>query len=71
MATTRPQATMQMVLTSEEQKTLVEVLSEALPNLREEIYKTESYQLRGELKRREAIVKNLLSRLGASLASPS
>lgn len=71
MATTRPQATMQMVLTSEEQKTLVEVLSETLPNLREEIYKTESYELRGELKRREAIVKSLLSRLGASLASPS
>lgn len=62
---------MQMVLTSEEQKTLVEVLSETLPNLREEIYKTESYELRRELKRREAIVKNLLSRLGASLASAS
>lgn len=71
MATTRPQAAMQMVLTSEEQKTLVEVLSETLPNLREEIYKTESYELRGELKRRQAIVKNLLSRLGASLGSAS
>jgi len=35
----------------------------SLPNLREEVYKTENYDCREELKRREAVVKDLLARL--------
>jgi len=54
---------MQLVLDEEERKTLEEVLSEALPNLREEVYKTENYDYREQLKRRETVLKALLERL--------
>jgi hypothetical protein len=54
---------MQVVLNDEERETLMEVLSEALPNLREEVYKTENFDYREELKRREANIKSLLARL--------
>ena len=58
---------MQIALDDEEKITLVEVLSEALPNLREEVYKTENYDYRQQLKRRETVVKELLTRLGSNL----
>ncbi len=57
---------MQIALSDEEKLTLVEVLSEFLPNLREEVYKTENYDYREQLKRRETIVKALLTRLGSN-----
>ncbi len=56
---------MQIALTEEEKSTLVDVLNEALPDLREEVYKTENYDYREELKRREQVVKSLLARLGS------
>ncbi len=56
---------MQVVLNDEERETLMEVLTEALPNLREEVYKTENFDYREELKRREASIKSLLARLGS------
>lgn len=56
---------MQITLSKEEKSTLVDVLNEILPNLREEVYKTESYDYREELKRREVVVKSLLARLGS------
>ena len=37
-----------------------------LGNLREEIYKTENYDLRQELHQREALLKGLLARLGGA-----
>ncbi len=57
---------MQIALNDEEKLTLVEVLNELLPDLREEVYKTENYDYRQQLKRRETIVKGLLTRLGSS-----
>ena len=58
---------MQIALNDEEKQTLVEILNEALPpeasGLREEVYRTENYDYREELKRREAVIKQLLARL--------
>ena len=56
---------MQIALDDEEKLTLVEVLNEVLPDLREEVYKTENYDYRQQLKRRETVVKELLTRLGS------
>ncbi len=57
---------MQIALDDEEKLTLVEVLNEVLPDLREEVYKTENYDYRQQLKRRETVVKELLTRLGSN-----
>jgi len=57
---------MQIALNEEEKQTLVDILNEVLPNLREEVYKTENYDYREQLKRREAVVKQLIARLSAS-----
>lgn len=56
---------MQIALDDEEKLTLVEVLNELLPDLREEVYKTDNYDYRQQLKRRETVVKELLTRLGS------
>lgn len=50
-------------LKEEEREALLEVLGEALRNLREEVYKTENFDYREELKHREEVVKTLLARL--------
>lgn len=50
-------------LKEEEREALLEVLGEALRNLREEVYKTENFDYRQELKHREEVVKTLLARL--------
>ena len=57
---------MQIALSEEERQTLLETLNEALPNLREEVYKTESFDYREQLKHREALLKELLSRLATA-----
>ncbi len=57
---------MQIALNDEERRVLVEVLDETLPNLREEVYKTENFDYREQLKRREALLKSLLARLSAA-----
>lgn len=54
---------MQVQMNDEEQQILVDVLSATLPDLREEVYKTENFDYREKLKRREAVVKSLLERL--------
>lgn len=54
---------MQIVLNEEEQQTLVEVINEVLPNLREEVYKTENFEYREQLKHRERVLKGLQERL--------
>ncbi len=55
---------MELAMKEEERQALVEVLGETLRNLREEVYKTEDFSYREELKQREGLVKILLSRLG-------
>lgn len=57
---------MQFALSEEERQTLLETLNEALPDLREEVYKTESFDYREQLKRREALLKEILGRLSAA-----
>ena len=55
---------MQIALNDEERQTLVDILSEALPDLRGEVYKTENFDYREQLKRCESVMKGLLARLG-------
>ena len=54
---------MQLSLTDDEKGALIEILNQVLPNLREEVYKTESFDYREQLKRQEALIKGLLTRL--------
>jgi hypothetical protein len=61
---------MQLTVTHEEAEVLVDVLNTFMPQLREEGYKTESFDLREQWKRREIVLKALLTRLGALLGQP-
>ena len=56
---------MQLMLNDEEQQVLLEILLEVLPNLREEVYKTENFDVRVHLKRRKETINTLLGKLGA------
>ena len=57
---------MQIVLSEEERRTLVEILNEPLPSLREQVYKTENFDYREQLKRREELLRDLLPRLSVA-----
>lgn len=61
---------MQLTVTHEEAQVLVDVLTWYLPELREEVYKAESFGLREQGKRREIVLKALLTRIGALLGQP-
>jgi hypothetical protein len=61
---------MQLTVTHEEAEVLVDVLNAFMPQLREEGYKTESFDLREQWQRREIVLKALLTRLGALLGQP-
>ena len=61
---------MQLTVTHEEAQVLVDVLNAYLPELREEVYKTESFDLREQWKRRETVLKAVMTRLGALLGQP-
>jgi hypothetical protein len=50
-------------LTAEEREVLIQVLQEAVSDLGEEIYKTENYDWRQDLKHREDLLKGILRRL--------
>jgi hypothetical protein len=54
---------MLVALKEEEREALLELLGEALRNLREEVYKTENFDYREELKHREEILRTLLAHL--------
>ncbi len=60
---------MEIALNDEERQTLIEILNETLPNLRAEVYRTENYDYREELKQREAIIKQLIARLSPAAAA--
>ena len=53
----------ELALNEEEREFLLDALNGLLPSLREEVYKTENYEYRKRLQRREEILKSLLSRL--------
>jgi hypothetical protein len=61
---------MQLTITHEEAEILNDLLKAYVPDLGEEVYKTENFDLREELKRREQVLKALLTRLGAMLHQP-
>lgn len=61
---------MQLTVTEEEARILTDLLNGLLPDLREEVYKTESYDLREQLKSHEIVAKAVLVRLGALLGQP-
>ena len=42
------------------------MLNQTLADLREEVYKTDNFDYRAQLKRREALLKSLLERLSAA-----
>ncbi|HJW14973.1 MAG TPA: hypothetical protein VJ776_09760 [Thermoanaerobaculia bacterium] len=50
-------------LSSEEAKILADVLTDYISDLRMEVANTDSMEVRDELKRKEAILKSLLTRL--------
>jgi hypothetical protein len=54
---------MGLSLSEEERQMLFDVLNGMLPSLREEVYKTDNYDYRKQLQRKEEILKALLPRL--------
>lgn len=58
---------MQVTMTHEEAQVLSDLLNVYLPELHDEAYRTESFELREQLLHREIVLKALLTRLGALL----
>jgi hypothetical protein len=54
---------MDLSLTEEEARLLQHILSRYLPELRDEVYKTENYQWRQDLKHDEEVLKALIAKL--------
>jgi hypothetical protein len=61
---------MQVTVTHEEAQVLADLLHLYLPELREEVYRTENADLREQLKRRDVVLTAFLTRLGALLGQP-
>ena len=59
---------MQITLTEAEVAALLRALNSYLPNLREEIGKTEKYDWRQEMHAEEMTLAGLISKLGGSIA---
>jgi len=57
---------MQISLSDEEANLLTAVASQYLSDLREEIYKTETFEVKDQLKREEMLLKGILGRLGSA-----
>src|SRR5258708_6835079 len=55
---------MQLQLSEEERQLLAELLDQDFRNLREEIYKTDSFDYKEALKARERLLVGLLSKIG-------
>jgi hypothetical protein len=60
---------MQINLDENEVSALLEALNTYIPNLREEIGKTESYDYREGLKAQEAVLTSLVAKLGGSIST--
>ncbi len=61
---------MQLALGSDEAEVLEEILTSALGDLREQVYKAEVAEYKTALKQREAIVTNLLERIRTLKTGP-
>jgi hypothetical protein len=60
---------MQLNLDENEVSALLEALSQYIPQLREEIGKTENYDMRQSLHAQEAALTSLVSKLGGSIST--
>lgn len=60
---------MQIILDEYENRVLRESIEDTLSNMREEVYKTESFEYREQLKRRKAALEAVLERLGQGVAA--
>jgi hypothetical protein len=56
---------MELTLSDDQQSLLVSLLQETLGEVREEVYKSELTAYRNELKKKEVLVRGLLTQLGA------
>jgi hypothetical protein len=54
---------MDLSITDEEHAVLSDVLTRALGSLREEVYQTTTFEVRDQLKKREAVIDGLIAKL--------
>ncbi len=54
---------MALELTNEEQAVLADIVDEELRDLKEEIYKTETFEYKEQLQKREDLLEKLLAKL--------
>lgn len=59
---------MELSLSDEQRTLLVSILEETLGEVREEVYKSEVSAYRDNLRRKEDLIRDLMTRLGASPA---
>jgi len=57
---------MQVELNEEEREAILEILNHALPNLREEIRKTDNFEYRDRLKQQARVLRTVIARLTAA-----
>jgi hypothetical protein len=62
---------MELTLDTKDTEVLKQVLDSYLPQLREEVFKTENFELRQALKAREEVVKSLIERVNRLAAADS
>ncbi len=60
---------MQLELTTDERALLANILDQALRDLKEEVYHTETMEYKEALKKREQLLQGLLRKLGAEANS--
>jgi hypothetical protein len=60
---------MNLQLSEDERTLLADLVDDAISNIRDEIYHTETFQIRDELKQREAVLDGLRQKLGAATTS--
>ena len=60
---------MNLQLTEDERTLLADLVDDAISNIRDEIYHTETFQIRDQLKQREAVLDGLQQKLGAATTS--
>ncbi|HLC25690.1 MAG TPA: hypothetical protein VJM80_02860 [bacterium] len=54
---------MELILGPQEQKLLLEILESYLGDLREEVYKTETFRFKEDLKARETLLRSLIEKI--------
>jgi hypothetical protein len=60
---------MNVQLTEDERALLADLVDDAISNIRDEIYHTETFEIRDELRQREAVLDGLQQKLGAATTS--